>query len=135
MLVKNVSQDEVRAAVRTVSEMFDGNVVLENIGQRSTNIVTFKLGAADSRGKGSRTSASGRRGKYACTHVFENVMAELIRRGGTVAIPKEMPGNGAGRQLNIENLRDLGQWAEVYNSTNIGSWAGPAYAEELCNEC
>lgn len=135
MLVKNLTQNTVRDAIDAVSTQYGGNIALENIGQKSKSVVTFKVGALDSRGEGTRHSWMGRHGKWACTHVFEAVMRELVARGGTVAIPKGSKGNETGAQLDIDTDGEVTYWADVYNCANVGSMMQPAYPEELCNHC
>lgn len=136
MKVRNVTTDDVIKAVNSLNEeKYGGNIVLESISEVSKTTVRFKVGALNSRELGTRKSASGRRGKYACTHVFEDIMREVIADGGEVIIPGRSPGNPDRHQRVIDSDYDLDLWVESYNCTNVGSMMEPAYPEYLCNHC
>lgn len=135
MKARNVTIQQVRDAVQAVSENYDGNVAIENISQVTPTTVSFKVGTLNSRNSGSRVSVSGRRGRWACTHVFEDIMAEITKNDGVVIIPKGAPGNDHGKTIHLTSTQDVANWAEHYNNSNIGSLAFYAYAEELCVSC
>ena len=135
MKARNVTIQQVRDAVRTVSENYGENVAIENISQVTSTTVSFKVGTLDSRASGSRTSASGRHGRYACTHVFEDIMSKITEDNGVIIIPKGAPGNYHGKTIHLESAQDVTEWADSYNTSNIGAPVYPAYAEELCVSC
>lgn len=136
MKARNVTTQDIRDIVTELNrDKYDDNVVIERIAQDTATTVSFKLGVAESRGKGSTRSRGGRHGRYACTHVFEDVMREVVARGGLVPIPKGQPGNTTGTTVKLETRRDVTNWAEGYNATNVGSMVAPAYPEDLCNMC
>lgn len=135
MKARNVTIGQVRDAVRTVSENYGGNVAIENISQVSPTTVSFKVGTLNSRNSGSRVSVSGRHGRWACTHVFEDIMAEITENDGVIIIPKGAPGNDHGKTIHLKSAQDVDNWATHYNNTSIGAPIAPAYADELCVAC
>lgn len=135
MKARGVTIEQVRKAVRTVSENYGGNVAIENISQVTPTTVSFKVGTLNSRNSGSRASVSGRHGRWACTHVFEDIMSEITKNDGVIIIPKGAPGNDHGKTIHLTSTQDVANWAEHYNNSNIGSLAFYAYAEELCVSC
>lgn len=135
MKARNVTIQQVRDAVKAVSENYGENVAIENISQVSTTTVSFKVGTLNSREPGSRVSVSGRHGRWACTHVFEDIMAEITKNDGVIIIPKDAKGNDHGKTIHLTSAQDVANWAEHYNNSNIGSLAFYAYAEELCVAC
>lgn len=135
MKAREVTINQVRDAVRTVSENYGENVAIENISQVTPTTVSFKVGTLDSRVSGSRTSSSGRHGRWACTHVFEDIMSEITKNDGVIIIPKGAPGNDHGKTIHLTSTQDVEEWAEHYNSSNVGSPAYPAFPTELCVGC
>jgi len=124
MYAKNVTVDQVRAAVDNLNKVWNDNIVLENVKQVSKNVVSFKLGTADSKAEGSRTSASGRHGRYACTHVFADIMQELLNEGASFT--RLFTG------LTVENQRDLDQHVDQAHHKNAGSMMFPVSMAECC---
>lgn len=135
MKVRNVTIDQVRDAVRTVSENYGGNVAIENISQVTPTTVSFKVGTLDSRSPGSRVSVFGRRGRWACTHVFEDIMAAITDNDGVIIIPKDTPGNDHGKTIHLGSVQDVTEWATYYNNSNIGAPIDPALPTDLCVDC
>ena len=135
MKARNVTIQQVRDAVQAVSENYDGNVAIENISQVTPTTVSFKVGTLNSRESGSRFSVSGRRGRWACTHVFEDIMSEITKNDGVVIIPKGAPGNDHGKTVHLESAQDVTEWANHYNRSNVGAPICPAYPTELCVTC
>ena len=135
MKARGVTIQQVRDAVQAVSENYDGNVAIENISQVTPTTVSFKVGTLNSRSSGSRVSVSGRRGRWACTHVFEDIMAEITKNDGVVIIPKGAPGNDHGKTIHLVTQEDVEEWATLYNTSDVGSPASPAFPTELCVGC
>ena len=135
MKARNVTIQQVRDAVQAVSENYDGNVAIENISQVTPTTVSFKVGTLNSRSSGSRVSVSGRRGRWACTHVFEDIMAEITKNDGVVIIPKGAPGNDHGKTIHLTSTQDVEEWASLYNVSNVGSPLYPTFPTELCVDC
>ena len=135
MKARNVTIQQVRDAVQAVSENYDGNVAIENISQVTPTTVSFKVGTLNSRNSGSRVSVSGRRGRWACTHVFEDIMAEITKNDGVVIIPKGAPGNDHGKTIHLTSTQDVTEWAEHYNRCNVGAPIYPTFPTELCVGC
>lgn len=135
MKARGVTIEQVRKAVRTVSENYGGNVAIENISQVTTTTVSFKVGTLKSRESGSRVSVSGRHGRWACTHVFEDIMSEITKNDGVVIIPKGAPGNDHGKTIHLTSTQDVEEWATFYNTSDVGSPLYPTFPTELCVGC
>ena len=135
MKARNVTIQQVRDAVQAVSENYGGNVAIENISQVTPTTVSFKVGTLNSRESGSRFSTSGRSGRWACTHVFEDIMSEITKNDGVVIIPKGVPGNDHEKTIHLVTQEDVEEWATLYNTSDVGSPASPTFPTELCVDC
>lgn len=135
MKARGVTIEQVRKAVRTVSENYGGNVAIENISQVTPTTVSFKVGTLNSRNSGSRVSVSGRHGRWACTHVFEDIMSEITKNDGAIIIPKGAPGNDHGKTIHLTSAQDVKEWATLYNTSDVGSPLYPTFPTELCVGC
>jgi hypothetical protein len=131
MEITGVTLDEFTAIVYKVSERdHDGNLIVHrdahDQGGKRRPRITARLAALDSRGAGTRTSWTGRRGPWACWHAYRDVLAEVFAAHPTAVIRTGMAVyNGAeGFAANYP--------ATAYH--NIGSQVAPAYMPELC-EC
>lgn len=136
MKARNVTTHDITDIVSSISrEKYNYNVIIESLSNVSSTTVSFKIGTADSKVSGSRRSWTGRHGRWACTHVFEDIMREIISKGGEVLIPKGSKGNNEGRQITLRTEEDLDNWVEAYENTNLGSMVSHAYADEMCVDC
>lgn len=128
MIITGITVEEFTAVVAKLNAPaeYDGNLVIENI--RSLNSkgtrINVKLGTADSKRHGSRTSSSGRHGKYLCWHGFRDVLRGCFEVNPE-AVARTMKAVYNGSQ----------GFEDTYPSTadqNVGSLFAPAYAPELC---
>lgn len=77
-----VDAQGMREIITRVSvEAYGGNIVgtVDDVrrARDGRNVLRVKIAARDSRGIGARRSGSGRRGPWACWHVFRDVLATL----------------------------------------------------------
>lgn len=136
MKARNVTTNDIVDIVSKLSrEKYNYNVIIQNLTNVSGTTVSFKIGMSDSRELGTRKSWSGRRGPWACTHVFEDIMREVVEKGGEILIPKGSKGNYEGRQITISSDYELDNWVDSYNCSNVGSMMNVVYPEQLCNHC
>lgn len=136
MKARNVTTTDIQEIVSKLNrEKYMANILIQNISEVSKTTVSFKIRMFESRAEGTRKSWSGRRGPWACTHVFEDIMREVIEKGGEILIPKGSKGNEEGRQITISSDYELDNWVDNYNCSNIGSMMNVVYPEQLCNHC
>lgn len=73
MLVSGLSEFGLLSVVEKLSEKYDGNIILKGeISRKTANTFSLGLRGSVSGGAGTRVSLSGRRGPWACWHVFEH---------------------------------------------------------------
>lgn len=81
MQVTRVPFDDFQRIVREVSEyLYDGNIAIKDYRLHNQNSTRYSvsLRAIDSRGAGTRTSASGRRGPYVSWEGFRDVLQAVF---------------------------------------------------------
>jgi hypothetical protein len=126
MLVTGISLNQFRAIVNEVSASYDGNVDLDrNTREYSYNRFRARIKTIKSVAPGSRRSASGRRGPYACWHVSRDVLIKVFETN-----------EGARVQTALTTYRGADDFYDQYPETafkNIGSMVYPAYMPELCD--
>jgi hypothetical protein len=145
MLITGVTLENFRAYASSVSSvLYNGNVIIagdshdmpptgtpghENRdGSINRPQCRARLAVTDSRGPGSRTSASGRHGPYACWHSYRNVLRAVFERW-----PHATVTSGHGWRV---TYRGEDGFRELYPGTgrvNIGGYASPVTMPELCN--
>lgn len=123
-----VDFQEVTAIIS--NEIYGGNVIVaEDAGDTSNSAgarCQARLKVKLSDGTGSRRSASGRRGPYACWHAYRDVLHELFLR-----YPEARVHTG------MESYEGMAGFLAEYPATaaqNVGSQLRPAYMPSLC-EC
>lgn len=125
MKITGISAETFRSIVDTVNKDYAGNLVIENINEFSGNRFSAKLGTKDSRAFGSRTSASGRRGRYACWHAFRDVIAAVFEANEDARVVTGMA-----------NYKGKDVFEDLFPGTadrNVGSMIQPAYMDDLCS--
>lgn len=125
MNIIGVTQEQFERIVAKVSwQCYDGNVStvdLHMVGHRSCR---GRVNVKSSSGLGARRSWSGRRGPWACWHVFRDVIAETFEQ-----YPDARVTTGLARYTRAN-------WASTYPATgerNIGSMVNPVTMPELCD--
>jgi len=114
---------------RVSREQYAGNVKVDQFARElPTRAGGFRgrIAVTDSRGAGARRSSSGRRGPYACWHVFRDVFFAIFE-----AHPDAVIRTGLAVYRGRENFLD------TYPGTarrNVGSAVAPANMPDLC-EC
>ena len=133
MRITGLSLSNFKFCTATVSwESYGGNIVVHQDGHdRTTNRdgtlqCTARLAVLDSRGPGSRTTANGRHGPYACWHAYRDVLMRVFLRYPNAVI-----------RTGIAVYRGMAGFRELYPATAhrvIGSEVNPVTMPELC-EC
>lgn len=122
----SLTRDEMTDVLETVSADYLNSLTweLEDLGGVRRNRYRLKVGAI-SGGYAARTSASGRRGPYACWHAFRDVLSLLMIRD-----PRALVRTSLARYDGAAGfIRDYPGTADK----NIGSMIYPAYMPELCD--
>lgn len=90
MIISGLNAAAVESIVRSVSaRKYGGNVVVENITDKSSNRTprcSVKIGTLDSHAHGSRTSASGRHGRWASWQAFRDILTEIFDQAPTATV-------------------------------------------------
>ena len=81
-MLTNATPDQINEAVRSVSNDYDGNVVLKNISQKSLNRWNFTVTVKKSGIRGAKKSPSGRNVHAASWHVYGHVIDRLLENEG-----------------------------------------------------
>lgn len=144
MLLKGVSLDSYKGCVSMVSrQLYAGNVIVNpdasDLQSRTVKDEAgewflrcdcrARLAVTDSRGHGSRTSASGRHGRYACWHAYRDVLAEVFRRWPGAEVTA-----GHGWRVTYRGRAGFEELFPETGHVNIGSQVSPVTMPELC-EC
>lgn len=127
MIITGLTTSELRDVVRKLNaEDYDGNILVERTEALSATgtRISVKLGTVDSFEHGSRTSSSGRHGRWLCWHGFRDVI-----RGALAVNPEAVIRTGKtvykGRQHFEDTYTNTADW-------NVGSMVQPAYMPDLC---
>lgn len=133
MRITGLSLSNFEFCTATVSgESYGGNVIMHADGHNrtanrdGTKQCTARLAVLDSRGPGSRTSANGRHGPYACWHAYRDVLMRVFTRYPDAVI-----------RTGIAVYRGMAGFRELYPATAhrvIGPEINPVTMPELC-EC
>lgn len=125
----NINFSAVVDSVETISDIYyDSNVVVHpDAHPLRSNGRGFRgrIHVKDSYGPGSRTSWTGRHGRYACWHAYRDVMALIFAVHPDVTI-----------RTAIATYKGLSGFHDTYPATawhNIGSVMAPAYMPDLCD--
>ena len=128
MIISGITTSELHAVVDKLNAPaeYDGNIVVENCESKNAKgtRISVKLGTADSKRHGSRTSGSGRHGKYLCWHGFRDVFRAVMAINPDAVV-----------RTGIAVYKGSEGFEESYPGTaqnNIGSMFEPAYMPELC---
>lgn len=126
MDITGVTFEEMQAVVSIVADTYGGNVEL-HADARALNSRSFRgrIVTKTSDGPGARRSWSGRRGKWACWHVYRDVMAEAFEINPNARVKASL--------ANYKGQRDFEQSYPATAYKNIGSMVSPAYMPELCD--
>ena len=122
-----LSYDRLAAIVTRVSEdYYGGNLTyeLEDLHGVRRNRYRFKMGATSGK-PGSRKSASGRRGPWACWDAFRDVLAAIF-----IADPDALIRTAAATYRGAQDFLD--KYPET-GDRNVGSMVAPAFYDELCD--
>lgn len=121
-----ITVDEFRSAVRSVSEQYGGNVIIHaDAKATSSRSSRGRVVVRDSRGPGARRSWSGRRGPWACWHVYRDVLTELFDAHPEAKVRTSLA------TYDGEDGFNQNYPATAYK--NVGSMVAPAYMPELCD--
>ena len=121
-----VSFDNVRRIISTVSEQYDGNIMIHSDARALNGDYGFTGRIVASSGQeGSRRSWSGRRGPWACWHAYRDVMLGVLTEYPDAVITTSMA-----RYEGIAGF--LSEYPKTADR-NIGSMAQPAYMPDLCD--
>lgn len=125
MIITGMSLSDFRTNIIDVlnATKYKANpIVVEGSREFSNNRFSVKLGMTNSRGPGSRRSASGRHGKYASYYTFWDIMAGAFHHGATYI---------KGGDTSYKNPASFDYEAYQGEQRNVGSIMAPAYHEEL----
>lgn len=122
-----LSYDELSDIMTYVSEYYYGDNLtfeLEDLNGVRRNRYRFKMGATSGK-PGSRKSASGRRGPWACWDAFRDVLAAIY-----IADPEALIRTG---MATYKNARDFLNKYPYSGDRNVGSMVAPVFYDELCD--
>ena len=122
-----LSHKELSAIMTRVSEEhYGGNLTfeLEDLHGVRRNRYRFKMGATSGK-PGSRTSASGRRGPWACWDAFRDVLAGIFIEDPDALIRTGM--------ATYKNARDFLNKYPYSGDRNVGSMVAPVSYGDLCD--
>lgn len=122
-----LSYDKLSAIMNRVSEEHYGGHLtfeLEDLHGVRRNRFRFKMGATSGK-PGSRVSASGRRGPWACWDAFRDVLAAFY-----IADPDALIRTG---MATYKNAQDFLVKYQDSADRNVGSLVSPAFYGELCD--
>ena len=121
---KALSATDLLNEIRAVSEDdYCGNLIAEVKHVRG-NQFRVKIGTLDSRKHGSRTTATGRHGRYACWHAFRDVFRAIFESDPDATI-----------RTSLAVYRGYDGFEREYPTTaytDVGSMMCPAYMDDLC---
>ena len=120
---KGHTAESLIAAVDTASALYGGNLTAE-VNHVRGNQYRVKIGARDSYAAGSRTSWSGRHGRWACWHAFRDAVAAILLVDPDARVA-----------TSLAVYRGADGFLADYPATgdkNIGSLMSPAYMPDLC---
>lgn len=124
-LTTTLTASAIEAAIGRVSrDEYSGNLNIEALEHVGGKRWRLKLGTLDSHDHGSRTSWSGRHGRYMCWHAFRDVFAALFLLDPDMRI-----------RTGYATYDGAKRFLDLYPATaylNVGSMARPAYPDELC---
>lgn len=126
MKIKGLSLIDFLEVTAIVSnEIYGGNVIVAEDAHDISGGCQARIKVKLSDGTGSRTSASGRKGPYACWHAYRDVLRELFLRYPDARV-----------QTGMETYEGMAGFRAKYPATagqNIGSAMHPAYMPGLCS--
>ena len=127
MIVSGLSAAAVESIVRSVSaHEYGGNVVVESIADKSSSRTprcSVKIGTLDSRAHGSRTTASGRHGRYASWQAFRDILAAIFDQNPAATV-----------RTGIATYKGRDGFEQTFPGTyyrNAGSLYSPAFFGDL----
>jgi hypothetical protein len=126
MQITGLSLEDFEWVTSLVNRHYGDNLVVHRDGHDTKRGCTARLAVNDSRGRGARRAASGRRGPYACWHAYRDVLKALF-----LLYPHATVSTGLARYRHQEGFRELYPRTA---SMNIGSMVQPRYMPDLC-EC
>ena len=131
LIITNLSSDDIRAIVGTVSDdAYAGNLAITDDGIRTDTRRDGRyshrvaLTTRDSSQPGARRSWSGRRSRATCWHAFRDVFAVVMMRDPAAVI-----------RTGLATYSGAAGFLELFPATgeaNIGSMAQPAILADLC---
>ena len=126
MMVTGISFDTFRNDVidtLNTTKYAENPIVIESHTELSPTRFRVKIGMTDSHGDGSRTSWSGRHGKWASYFTFWDIIAGIYHHNDSARVQA--------RDTVYRGEYDFK--CQVYEGlyTNVGSMMNPAYHEEL----
>lgn len=129
MKITGITLDRFKEITESISlSFYEGNIVVHQDGQDASNSkggrCVARLTATDSDGPGTRTTWSGRRGKYACWHAYRDVLIAVFDVNPDAKVVTGM----ATYEGRDGFYRDYPATA----NQNIGSEFQPAYMADLC---
>ena len=122
-----LSHKELSAIMTRVSEDYYGGYLtfeLEDLHGVRRNRYRFKMGATSGK-PGSRTSASGRRGPWACWDAFRDVLAGIY-----IADPNALIRTG---MATYKGAHDFLNKYPYSGDRNVGSMVAPVRYDDLCD--
>lgn len=122
MLARNVTPNDLSAALNAVNRVFDGNVGFNRCPDRVGRGYRFTLRVADSKGPGHRRTHTGRRHPSACWHVHGLFFEALFAINPNAIIVSRWVENG-------RITKDNGNWQDH----NIGSVYRPLQFSSACD--
>lgn len=132
MKITGLTLEQFTRCVSTVSrERYGGNVFVQRDAHDSYDGklgCVARLTVRHSPGPGSRTSASGRHGPYACWHAYRDVLAEVFTQ-----FPRAVVTAGRSWRVTYRGAEGFLHDYPATASVNMGSAYTPVTMPELCN--
>jgi len=125
MKVWGIDVEQANRIIRRVSTGYDGNIVFKRTPELDGRAVWFTLTTADTRKRGARRSASGRRVAACCWHGHRDIMLGILGSYPDCRIKTA--------HADYRGLADFAAKYESTGDTNIGSHYQPMAYRDACN--
>lgn len=121
-----LGQQDIASIMVRVSAHYAHNLMWE-VETQTRTATRLKVGTVDSYAHGSRTSGSGRHGRWACWHVFRDVIAAIMAADPAATV-----------RTGVTVYRGADGFLDTFPDTawnNVGSLARPATLVSMCVDC
>jgi len=126
MKIWGISVEEIETIVREVSTLlYDGNIIFKRAPECNGRATSFTLTVKDSKERGSRRSADGRRIAAACWHANKDVITAVFKTNPNARIKSAV--------ADYKGIQDFVTKFPQTGDQNMGSAANPLAYRDACN--